>query len=198
MKLYYHTREKNLNDVKVFIALIYLSRNPSDIYSHKCSSGRCSLTDFIFLQNFSYFSDFVPPTNASFIEWFLNPGGLAEGTNTSLEKDLTLAEDFVVGKWREELLNIQAVEKALAEPEIDERTAAKYRQKAQEVQRMIDLYHKYQKELYNKEPQYEYAKKKWKEFEIEGDRLVNLRKDQQEKARQEAINKAEEAVSLTI
>jgi flagellar biosynthesis GTPase FlhF len=159
MKLYYHTREKNLNDVK----------------------------------NFSYFSDFVPPTNASFIEWFLNPGGLAEGTNTSLEKDLTLAEDFVVGKWREELLNIQAVEKALAEPEIDERTAAKYRQKAQEVQRMIDLYHKYQKELYNKEPQYEYAKKKWKEFEIEGDRLVNLRKDQQEKARQEAINKAEEA-----
>lgn len=128
----------------------------------------------------------------------LEPGGLAEGTNTSLEKDLTLAEDFVVGKWREELLNIQAVEKALAEPEIDERTAAKYRQKAQEVQRMIDLYHKYQKELYNKEPQYEYAKKKWKEFEIEGDRLVNLRKDQQEKARQEAINKAEEAVSLTI
>lgn len=115
-----------------------------------------------------------------------------------MEKDLTIAEDFVVGKWREELLNIQATEKALSEPEIDERTAAKYRQKAQEVQRMIDLYHKYQKELYNKEPQYEYAKKKWKEFEIEADRLVNLRKDQLEKARQEAINKAEEAVSIII
>ena len=128
----------------------------------------------------------------------MNPGGLAEGTSTSLEKDLTLAEDFVVGKWREELLNIQAVEKALAEPEIDERTAAKYRQKSQEVQRMIDLYHRYQKELYNKEPQYEYAKKKWKEFETNADRLVNLRKDQQEKARQDAIAKAEQAVSWSI
>jgi len=131
------------------------------------------------------FSAYLLPSNKSFCDWFTLSGGDVDGSNTSLEKDLLIAEDYVIGKWKDQFMAIQKMEETL-NTEIDEKTANIIRQQCRDCQKVVDLYHKYMKEIYTKEPQYNYVREKWKDFENRAEKFAFARKELLEEAKKNA------------
>jgi len=136
-----------------------------------------------------YFAEILLPQSKAYCDWFTTPGGIADGTSC-LEKDFLNAEDSVIGKWKDQFLDVQGADKSLKE-DTDEKEAAKIRVKAREMQKLVDVYHKYQREIYQKEPQFEYAKKRWQEYEQRADKICNRKRDALEEAKKEAMAKTE-------
>lgn len=98
------------------------------------------------LRRAQLFSEYYHPGNRAYVDWFATAGG--EAGKASLEKDILDAEDKYVAHWKKDGMTgfdeVQAEASAAATEEQSREAHAKVSAKI----RAINLYKKYQKDLY--------------------------------------------------
>jgi hypothetical protein len=101
------------------------------------------------LRRAQLYAEYYNPGNRAYIDWFVTSGG--EAGKASLEKDILDAEDkYVVGWKKDGTSGFEELQKQVHDAATEEAAREAHAAVSQKI-RYINLFKKYQKDLYNRE-----------------------------------------------